>query len=127
MYEVGCVCGHPRKRPTTRREVVLLSRLRGHTILLCPLCRHEIETPRTVRQLRKVSAFGLCLAHAACVRANGLKRKKPEIPSDVIRTLKRVNRTLGGLREMLGTDGGEVEDEVQAEVRRALGRSSEKS
>lgn len=72
MGAIGCPCGHSRKRPTTRREIALLSKLRGHPILLCPLCHHEIETPQTVRQLRKISAFGLHLAHAACVRHKGL-------------------------------------------------------
>lgn len=68
----GCACGHPRKRRLARREIALLSKLRGRAIVLCPLCGHEIESPTTVRQLRRISACGLHLAHAACMAERGL-------------------------------------------------------
>lgn len=63
---MGCPCGYPRKRSLTRAQVNDLSKLRGYRIKVCVFCGHEVESPKTAKDVRKLAAAGQWMVHAAC-------------------------------------------------------------
>jgi len=66
----GCVCGAPRKKPLTKKEIRLFTKLRGRPIVLCPLCMHEVHAPRTAHDVRRLAAIGDRLAHRECIASD---------------------------------------------------------
>lgn len=62
----------------TKREIRLLSDLRGRPIDVCPRCGREVEAPRTAKDVRKLSSVDGKLAHKACSSSLGsIEVEKP--------------------------------------------------
>lgn len=82
MSTRGCRCGWTRKRPMTLDEIKTFSKLRGYSIIVCKLCRHEVGPLVKAHDVRTIYPFGGSFVHRVCAEHFGLvkprKRRETE-------------------------------------------------